>query len=256
MIGRSVLIFGGARGIGLATARKFAAAGDEVLIADSLTEEASRAADQMRADGLNVTSAACDVADDDAVRSTVQGLMRSTGRVDVLFNNVGITRYARLADLSDDDWDLVYRVNVRSQFIAAKAVIPNMVDNGGGVIINTASILGHGHQRTTGAYSSSKAAVMGLTRAIAIDYAAQGIRAVSVSPGTIDTPLVRIAASQIDSNVDELLTTWGAAHPLGRMGTPDEVAATVFFLASDEASFITGTDILIDGGMRSGLYNN
>jgi NAD(P)-dependent dehydrogenase (short-subunit alcohol dehydrogenase family) len=252
---RSVLIFGGARGIGAATAEWFAAGGDRVLIADQLTDQAEATATVLQQRGHDVAATACDVADDGQVVKTIDDFAAATGRLDVVLNNVGVTRHAPIAEMSVQDWDYVYRVNVRSQFISARTAIPWMLQAGGGVIVNTASILAHAHQRGSGAYSSSKAAVMAFTRAVAIDYADRGIRCVSVSPGTIDTPLVRTAAAQLSSDVELTLREWGNAHPVGRMGQPEEVAAAIHFLASPEASFITGCDLLVDGGIRAGLYN-
>jgi NAD(P)-dependent dehydrogenase (short-subunit alcohol dehydrogenase family) len=176
-------------------------------------------------------------------------------KLDVVFNNVGIARYGEVDTLSLDDWRLTLDVNLTAQFLACKRAVTEMKRTGGGVIINTASILGHASQKTTAAYAASKAAVMALTRTVAIDHAKEGIRCVSISPGTIDTPLVQIAAATFrDRDPDDLKREWAAHHPLNRLGTPKEVAETVFFLASPGAGFITGADILIDGGIRSELY--
>ncbi|MCP4380914.1 MAG: SDR family oxidoreductase, partial [Hyphomicrobiales bacterium] len=173
----------------------------------------------------------------------------------VVFNNVGIARYGEVDVLSLEDWDYTLGVNLTAQFLSCKRAVRAMKISGGGVIINTASILGHASQKTTAAYAASKAGVMALTRTIAIDHAKNGIRCLSISPGTIDTPLVQIAAANFkDRDPDDLRKEWAAHHPLDRLGTPEEVAETVFFLASNGAGFMTGSDVLIDGGIRSEVY--
>jgi meso-butanediol dehydrogenase / (S,S)-butanediol dehydrogenase / diacetyl reductase len=249
---RSVVIFGGARGIGAAAARRFARAGDSVVVGDVLTEEGRALA---ASSGEAIAFQACDVGVPADIEAVFERALQGTGRIDVVFNNVGITRYGTVDVLSLEDWETTLRVNLTAQFLSCKRAVMEMRKTGGGVIINTASILGHASQKTTAAYAASKAGIMGLTRTVAIDHARDNIRCVSISPGTIDTPLVRIAASTFAGpKAEELVSQWGAQHPLNRLGRPEEVAETVFFLASEGASFITGADILIDGGIRSELY--
>lgn len=249
---RSIVIFGGARGIGAAVARRFAQAGDSVVVGDVLAEEGRTLA---ASSGKAIAFQTCDVGLPADIEAVFERALQRTGRIDVVFNNVGITRYGAVDVLSLDDWDTTLRVNLTAQFLSCKRAVMEMRKTGGGVIINTASILGHASQKTTAAYAASKAGIMGLTRTVAIDHARDNIRCVSISPGTIDTPLVRIAASTFAGpNAEELVAQWGAQHPLNRLGRPEEVAETVFFLASEGASFITGADILIDGGIRSELY--
>lgn len=249
----SVLVFGGARGIGAATARAFVNEGACVTIADVLEEEGRALAAELGAD--HAAFASCDVGAADQINAAFDMAIRQFGGIDVVFNNVGIARYGTVDELSLEDWDLTLRVNLTAQFVSCKRAVQEMKASGGGVIINTASILGHASQKTTAAYAASKAAVMGLTRTVAIDHAADGIRCVSISPGTIDTPLVQIAARTFkDRRPEDLEREWAAQHPLNRLGKPEEVAASVVFLASSGAGFITGSDFLIDGGIRSELY--
>lgn len=249
----SVLVFGGARGIGAATARAFVHDGACVTLADVLEEEGQALAAELGAD--RAVFASCDVADPDQINAAFDMAIRQFGAINVVFNNVGIARYGTVDHLSLADWELTLRVNLTAQFVSCKRAVHEMKTSGGGVIINTASILGHASQKTTAAYAASKAAVMGLTRTVAIDHAADGIRCVSISPGTIDTPLVQIAARTFkDRRPEDLEREWAAHHPLNRLGKPEEVAATVVFLASPGAGFITGSDFLIDGGIRSELY--
>ena len=223
-----------------------------MAIADVLEDDGAALADRL---GEHGHFTRCDVA---APADIERAFNEATGvfpSLNAVFNNVGIARYGTVDELSLDDWEMTFRVNVTAQFLSAGYAVRQFRLQGGGVIVNTASILGHASQKTTAAYAASKAAVMGLTRTIAIDHARDGIRCVSISPGTIDTPLVQIAADQfVGRSADEMRREWAAAHPLDRLGSPAEVAATVFFLVSPDAGFITGTDILIDGGIRSELY--
>jgi NAD(P)-dependent dehydrogenase (short-subunit alcohol dehydrogenase family) len=253
MASRGVIIFGGARGIGAAIARRFSADGATVVVGDVLSEEGTALAASNPNGRIHYVT--CDVGNPADIEAAYDTLMQVAGRVDVVVNNVGIARYGNVDVLSLEDWDLTLRINLTAQFLSCKRAVTEMKKTGGGVIINTASILGHGSQKTTAAYAASKAGIMGLTRTVAIDHARDNIRCVSISPGTIDTPLVQIAADTfVGRDPDELRREWAAAHPLNRLGTPEEVAETVFFLASPGAGFITGSDILIDGGIRSEHY--
>lgn len=250
---RTVVIFGGARGIGAAVATRFAAAGDRVFVGDVLEPSPETFANTPR--DLRPTVLHCDVSKPTDIDTVFDRALDGGRRLDVVFNNVGIARYGEVHALSLEDWKLTLDVNLTAQFLACKRAVTEMRRTGGGVIINTASILGHASQKTTAAYAASKAAVMGLTRTVAIDHAKDGIRCVSISPGTIDTPLVQISAATFrDRDPEDLVREWAAHHPLNRLGAPREVAETVFFLASEGAGFITGSDILIDGGIRSELY--
>jgi NAD(P)-dependent dehydrogenase (short-subunit alcohol dehydrogenase family) len=253
--GRAAVVFGGARGIGAATARRFAAEGASVLVCDILVGEGEATAAALPVWATPSAFRRVDVGDAAAVVAAVDEARVLFGRLDVLVSNVGIVRYGKPHELSLEDWDLTMAVNLRAQFAAARAALPHMIEAGRGVIVNTASVLAHGFQRNTVAYSTSKAAILGLTRAIAVEYADCGIRCVSISPGAIDTPILRIAAQSFGPDVAATLASWGRAHPVGRLGTAEEVAALVAFLASDEAGFITGMDYAVDGGVRAGLYN-
>jgi NAD(P)-dependent dehydrogenase (short-subunit alcohol dehydrogenase family) len=249
---RGIVIFGGARGIGAAVARRFASADDRVVVGDVLSKEGQELAASA---GKAITYQPCNVGVSGDIDTVYDRALAEAGRIDVVFNNVGITRYGTVDKLSLEDWNTTLLVNLTAQFLSCKRAVIEMRKTGGGVIINTASILGHASQKTTAAYAASKAAVMGLTRTVAIDHAKDNIRCISISPGTIDTPLVRIAAKTFaEHRADEVVSEWAAHHPLNRLGRPEEVAETVFFLASSGAAFITGTDILIDGGIRSEVY--
>ena len=248
---RSIVIFGGARGIGAAVAKRFSQAGAAVLVGDVLEEEGT----ELAASDQNIEFLRCDVAREEEINGVFDLSLSQVNKIDVVFNNVGIARYGEVDELSLADWEFSLRVNLTAQFLSCKRAVTEMKKSGGGTIINTASVLGHASQKTTAAYSATKAGVLGLTRTIAIDHAKDGIRCVSISPGTIDTPLVQIAASTFEGREpDELRREWASQHPLNRLGRPEEVAETVYFLASPGAAFITGSDIPIDGGIRSELY--
>lgn len=249
----SVIIFGGARGIGAATANTFHQQGARVTVADVLEKEGQDLVKKVGAERIQFVR--CDVAKADDITTVFDQALAAYNHVNVVFNNVGIARYGEVDQLSLEDWEMSLQVNLTAQFLSCKRAVKEMKSAGGGVIINTASILGHASQKTTSAYAACKAAVMGLTRTVAIDHAKDGIRCLSISPGTIDTPLVQIAAETFkDRDPQELKKEWAAHHPLNRLGRPEEVAACVAFLASPEAGFITGSDLLIDGGIRAELY--
>jgi NAD(P)-dependent dehydrogenase (short-subunit alcohol dehydrogenase family) len=213
-----------------------------------LDEEGRRTAAE-----IGATYVHCDVAEAAQIRAAVERAVELHGGLDVVFNNVGVVRYGTVEELPVEDWDATLAANLRAQFLACKYAIPHLRARGGGAIVNTASALAHGAQPTTAAYAASKAGVLGLTRSIAIDHAHEGIRCNSISPGTIDTPLVRVAAATFGDDVEPVIAEWGRAHPVGRVGTPEECARVVLFLASDEASFTTGSDYAVDGGLRAKL---
>ena len=253
--GQSAILFGGARGIGAATALRLASEGARVMVCDLRVTDGECIAAEASAATAGSLFRMVDVADAAAVTAAVDEAAERFGRLDLLFNNVGIVRYGLPHELSLDDWDMTMAVNIRAQFTACRAALQHMLDAKRGVIINTASVLAHGSQKNTVAYSTSKAAVLGLTRTIAIEYARAGIRCVSISPGSIDTPILREAARSFGPDIDATLATWADAHPVGRLGTKEEVAGLIAYLGSDEAGFITGMDYAIDGGVRAELYN-
>jgi 3alpha(or 20beta)-hydroxysteroid dehydrogenase len=233
------LITGGARGQGAAHAQALAATGTQVVIADVRDEDGARTAEEFRSQGLPVRYVHLDVTDEAAWNAVVTDIEATEGGLDVLVNNAGIIRVTRLLDLHVKEWDLLQQVNTTSVLLGIKAAAPAIARRGGGSIINIASTAAHRGAEGYAAYSASKAGVLALTRAAALELAPQGIRVNSISPGGVNTPM----------NDDEPAGGTSSSAPLGRRARPDEISPLVVFLAGDAASYVTGSDYLIDGGV-------
>ena len=246
-----VVITGGALGIGRATALAFGREGARVTIAD-VDEHAGRATlGELESGGGTGHLVVADVARADACRRVIVETVEHFGGLDVLFNNVGIqpqASYLRLEDTPEEMWDRILDVNLKSYFLMSKYALPALHRRGGGVIINTASVQGLQSQKGVGAYAASKGGVLSLTRQMAVEYAADGIRVLAVCPGTIDTEMVRASAAREPDGLEAALARYGRTHPIGRIGTGQDIANVVLFLASDKASFMTGEYVCVDGG--------
>lgn len=236
---RVALITGGARGQGAAHARALAATGTHVVIADVRDDIGEQTAEDLRAEGLAVRYTHLDVTDADNWNHVIADIDAHEGGLDVLVNNAGIIRVTSLVDTSVDEWELLQRVNTTSALLGIKAAAPALSRRGGGSIINIASTAAHRGAPGYGAYSASKAAVLALTRAAALEFADQHIRVNAISPGGVDTPM----------NDDEPAGGTSSGAPLGRRARPNEISPLVVFLASEDASYVTGADYLIDGGL-------
>jgi meso-butanediol dehydrogenase / (S,S)-butanediol dehydrogenase / diacetyl reductase len=238
--GRRALVTGAGSGIGAAVARGLHAEGADVVLADLRSEPAEAIAGEL---GERAAAAALDVRDEGAVREVARD-------VDVLVNSAGIGSTTTAPETPLAVWEDVFAVNARGTFLCCKHAIPGMIERGGGSIVNVASVGGVVALRNRAAYCASKGAVAALTRAIAIDHVAEGIRCNAVAPGTIDTPyfdeILRKSPVAADSR-----KALEARQLLGRLGTPEEIAAGILFLASDESRFATGTILTIDGGMTA-----
>ncbi|HEX4979721.1 MAG TPA: SDR family NAD(P)-dependent oxidoreductase [Acidimicrobiales bacterium] len=243
--GKVAIVTGAGSGIGEAAARLFAREGARVVVADVSRRKAQATAAAILDGGGEALGVEVDVRSSDGCEAMVAAAVDTWGRLDVLYNNAGTTRPGSAPDLSEDDWDLVLDTNLKAVWLGCKFAIPEMRKVGGGAIVNTASVEGLVGDRASVAYCASKAGVVNLTRCIAVDHAHENIRANCVCPGVIGTPPILRWLVPDEATRDDL----GRRHPLGRLGTPEEVAAVALFLASDEASFLTGAAVPVDGGL-------
>lgn len=247
LAGKSAIVTGAAGGIGRATAVAMAAEGARVTVVDLNPAGLDEVAEQIRAAGGEAVTVVADVSVEADIEQVVTTAVEAFGGVDVVFNNAGIIRRTTVLETSVEMWDQVFAVNVRSIFLMCKRVVPIMAAAGGGSIINTGSGWGLKGGGRAVSYCASKGAVVNLTRALAIDHGAQGIRVNSVNPGDVDTGMLRDEARQLAQDTAGFLAE-AADRPLGRMGQPQEIAAAVVWLASDEASYVTGAALSVDGG--------
>jgi NAD(P)-dependent dehydrogenase (short-subunit alcohol dehydrogenase family) len=249
--GKAALITGGASGIGRATALLFAREGAAVAIADLNAQAGEAVANEIMQSGGRAIFEPADVTRATDCCRLAESAIREFGRIDILFNNAGIIRRATVLDLSEEDWDRVMAVNVKSIYLLSREVIPHMQKQGGGSIINTASGWGLAGGAKAAVYCASKGAVVLLTKAMAIDHGSQKIRVNCVCPGDTDTGMLRAEAQQLGEANDRFLAD-AEKRPLGRVGSPDEIAQAVLYLASDASSFVTGTALVVDGGGLAG----
>jgi NAD(P)-dependent dehydrogenase (short-subunit alcohol dehydrogenase family) len=252
--GKVVIVTGGALGIGKATALAFAGAGAAVAIADVNEPAGNATVAAIEAAGGQALLVVADLARAGACQRVVARTVERFERLDVLFNNVGIqpqSSYANVEDTTEEMWDAIIDVNLKSYFLMSKYAIPELRKQGGGAIVNTASVQGLQSQRLVPAYAASKGGVLSLTRQMALDYAREHIRVLAVCPGTMDTEMVRAAAAREPDGVEEALVRFGKGHPIGRIGTGQDIANVVLFLASDQASFMTGEYVCVDGGYNA-----
>lgn len=255
---RVCFVTGGASGIGRATAFAFAREGAAVAVLDidgaGLTDTAAK----ITAEGGQCLAFTGSIKSQSDVDNAVESTVKKFGKIDFLFNNAGLELIAPLLETDLKQWDSVMETNVRGTFLVSKAVVAHMVRNGSGVVINNASDAGLRGIKVNAAYSTSKAAIIHLTRSIALDYASRGIRCNCICPGCIATPLCERFNAEVGARKgqagEEVLNEFVKANiPMERVGTPEEVAATVMFLCSKEAAYITGAIIPIDGGLTAGM---
>ena len=246
--GQVAIVTAGGSGIGAATARRFAGEGAAVVVADLSGTRATAVAAEITASGGRAAAIKMDASDSDAVARTQRLALDTFGRLDVMVNNAGLAEPAPLHEITLESWNRVIAVTLTSVFLGMKHCVPIMRAQGRGVIVNTASISGTGGDYGLSSYNAAKAGVINLTRSAALENARHNIRVNCVCPGFIDT-----RASQIlgGARADEVRRQHAAVHPIGRVGEAGEIASTVLFLASDEASFITGAAIVADGGLTA-----
>jgi NAD(P)-dependent dehydrogenase (short-subunit alcohol dehydrogenase family) len=248
--GRAALVTGAAGGIGRATAARLARGGAAVMLADR-----DGAAVEAAARDIDARAAQADVADPAQVDALVTHTADELGGLDILVHSAGIQTYGTVVDTSDELWTQTLAVNLTSAFLTARAAIPRMRERGGGAIVIVSSAQAYAAQPGAAAYVTSKGALNALTRAMAVDHAADGIRVNAVCPASVDTPMLRWAADHLANGraPDELLEEWNAVHPLGRVGKPEEIAELIAFLAGPDAAFMTGGDYRVDGGLLAAL---
>jgi 2-hydroxycyclohexanecarboxyl-CoA dehydrogenase len=242
--GRIALVTGGASGIGAATARRLAAEGARVAVAD--LDEAGAREVAAEIDGLAV---GMDVADAAAARAGIARVQDELGHPDVLVNNAGTDRFAFFVNTDEELWDLVLGVNLRGTIAVTHAVLDGMQRRGGGAIVNVASEAGRVGSQGSAVYSAAKAGIIGFTRALARESSRFGVRVNAVAPGPIDTPLLNAAPIELGEIGERLKAGMIAATSMRRIGRPEEVAAAIAFLASDDASYVTGQTLNVSGGL-------
>lgn len=243
--GRVALVTGGAAGIGRATALAFAGEGVQVMVADLDAQAGERTVSLIREQGGEAEFIRCDVTRSAEVQAMVEATVQRFGRLDYAFNNAGIEiEKGRLAEGEESEFDAIMGVNVKGVWLCMKHQLPVMLAQGGGAIVNTASVAGLGAAPKMSIYAASKHAVIGLTKSAAIEYAKKGIRVNAVCPAVIDTDMFR-RAYEADPRKAEFAA---AMHPVGRIGKVEEIAAAVLYLCSDGAAFTTGHALAVDGG--------
>jgi meso-butanediol dehydrogenase / (S,S)-butanediol dehydrogenase / diacetyl reductase len=247
--GKTVVVTGAGHGIGRASALRFASEGANVAIVDIRQREAQLVADECSAAGLSARAYAADVADADQVAALMDRIVDDFGGVDVLHSHAGRLRAGTVEETDLEEWNLTMSVNVTSMFLMVRSVIPLMKSRGGGAIVTTGSISGLFGEPALSVYTASKAAVVNLTRSLAIDYARSGIRVNCVCPGWVDTGFNNPQFEHDALSDEEIAELIDRTVPMGRQGLPEEMAAAAAFLASDDASYITGQTLTVDGGL-------
>ncbi|MZQ96282.1 MAG: glucose 1-dehydrogenase [Acidaminobacter sp.] len=245
--GKVAIITGAASGIGLGTAQLLSAYGAKVAMFD-MNPNGEAEAQAIRAAGRTAKFFTCNVTSGDAVSSAVAEVVKEFGRVDILFNNAGVTIRKTVVELEENEWDFVLDVGLKGTYLMSKHVIPVMAANGGGSIVNTGSGWGLKGGDKAAAYCAVKGGIVNLTRAMAIDHGPQNIRVNSINPGDTNTAMLREEGRQLGENVEAFLKDSAKGRPLERLGMPEDIAYAVLFLASDMSQWITGTALVVDGG--------
>ena len=245
---KAVVVTGGALGIGQAACELLAERGASVAILDWDAEAGNETCDKINSNGGKATFAKVNVSDASQVTDAIKKAYDTFGRIDSLVVSAGIQRYGTAISTDDAQWDEVIGVNLKGAWNAARATIPFLQESGGGTIVNVSSVQALASQQNVLAYTVSKHGLLGLTRSMAMDFAKDNIRANAVCPGTVDTPMLRWAAS-LDPNPRSVYDACNQMHPLGRIAQPREIAEVIAFLAHESSSFVTGAVWTVDGGL-------
>ena len=250
---KTAIVTGAASGIGRAVALESAHDGAKVVLVDIDNKNCFETEKMILETGGQVFSITNDVSSSKQVKQVRDKTLEMYGRIDLLCYSAGIQTYGTAVDTDEEVWDKTLNVNLKGMFLLAKYCIPEMIRQGGGSIVNISSVQGFACQKNVASYAASKGGAISLSRAMAIDHAKDNIRVNCICPGSIDTPMLRYGAGK-HGDVDEVIKEWGANHPLGRVGTAEEVAKTVVFLWSEDAGFITAQPLIVDGGLISGIF--
>ena len=249
--GKRAIITGGASGIGKASALVLAEAGASISIADIDEQGSLAVVNQITAQGGEAIFVSCDVTSAQDCQLAIETTIKLLGGLDILLNNAGIIRRASVIDTTEEEWDQVMAVNVKSVFLLSKFAIPYMEEAGGGVIVNMSSGWGLVGGLNAVAYCASKAAIVNMTRAMALDHGPQNIRVNCICPGDTDTSMLREEAHQLGIS-EQVFLGVAAERPLQRIGTPEDIAQAVLYLVSDTSAFVTGAVLVVDGGGLAG----
>lgn len=255
-MGKVAVVTGGTLGIGLGAARRLALGGAKVIICGSRQEVGEATAMELQQkEGLDIRFKRANVRVAAEVAELMAFTVQTLGRLDILVNSAGVQRYGDVTETTEELWDEVLDINLKGMFLACKYAVPEMRKTGGGAIVNVSSVQAFASQKGVVAYTASKGGINAMTRAIALDHAQENIRVNVVCPASVDTPMLRGAADLFKGveTQEEIVASWGKMHPVGRVGMIEEVAELIAFLAGDRATFITGAEYKIDGGMLAAL---